>query len=63
MSQEVRCLVTLDREFGNPLLYRTSRYAGFAVVRLSRLQTADDLEDAVRTLISGLRREGIEGRL
>lgn len=61
--QEGRCLVTLDRGFGNPLLYRPSRFPGIAVLRLSKRQTSNELEDGVRTLIGGLRRESIGGRL
>jgi len=32
--KEQRCLVTLDLEFGNPLLYRAADYHGIAVLRL-----------------------------
>jgi predicted nuclease of predicted toxin-antitoxin system len=33
---EKRCLVTLDIEFGNPLLFQPSAYEGIAVLRLPR---------------------------
>lgn len=32
--KEHRCLVTLDLDFGNPLFFRPSGYAGIAVLRL-----------------------------
>lgn len=60
---EQRCLVTLDLDFGNPLLFRPSDYAGIAVLRLPSRPTPEDLIDAVRTLIGGLAREKIEGKL
>ena len=61
--REGRCLVTLDLDFGNPLIYRPSRYPGIAVLRLPGHPAADDLEDGVRTLNGGLQRDSIEGRL
>jgi predicted nuclease of predicted toxin-antitoxin system len=33
-SSERRCLVTLDLDFGNPLMFNHSEYAGVAVLRL-----------------------------
>lgn len=33
-ATEGRCLVTLDRDFSDPLRYPPSRYAGIIVVRL-----------------------------
>ncbi|MGQ9556196.1 MAG: DUF5615 family PIN-like protein, partial [Anaerolineae bacterium] len=32
--REARCLVTLDLEFGNPLLFKPSDYPGIVVLRL-----------------------------
>lgn len=61
--QEGRCLVTLDLEFGNPLTFRPSRYHGVAVLRLPGGATPRDLTDGVRTLIVGLQRDRIEGKL
>lgn len=61
--QEGRCLVTLDLEFGNPFLFRPSDYAGIAVIRLPRRATPDDLYDGMRTLIGGIERGSIEGKL
>jgi predicted nuclease of predicted toxin-antitoxin system len=34
--REQRCLITLDVEFGNPLLFRPSEHSGIVVVRLPR---------------------------
>lgn len=58
-----RCLVTLDLEFGNPLLFRPSDYPGIAVLRLPARATPQDLYDGIRTLVGGLQREAVEGRL
>ena len=60
---EGKCLVTLDLDFGNPLIFKPSDYAGIAVLRLPPRPTPDDLFDAVRTLIGALEREMIEGKL
>ncbi len=62
-AAERRCLVTLDLDFGNPLIFRPPDYAGIAVLRLPPRSTADDLFDVMRTLISGLSTGDIEGRL
>jgi len=60
---EKRCLVTLDLEFGNPLVFRPEDYSGIALLRLPPSPTPHDLFDAVNTLIAGLARKEIEGRL
>lgn len=60
---EDRCLVTLDLDFGNPLVFNPADYAGIAVLRLPARPEPEDLFDAVRTLIGGLERENIGGKL
>jgi len=60
---ENRCLVTLDLDFGNPLLFKPSDYAGIAVLRLPSRPMPQDLIDAVRTLIGGLSLDNIVGKL
>ena len=60
---EGRCLVTLDLDFGNPLLFIAEDYAGIAVLRLPPNPNPEDLHDAVRTLIQGLTQKEIEGKL
>ena len=60
---EKRCLVTLDLEFGNPLVFKPSNYEGIAVLRLPSKPTPDDLLTAARTLIGGLARKEPRGQL
>ena len=60
---EGRCLVTLDLDFGNPLIFRHAEYSGVAVVRLPGRATPELLYVALRTLITGLERENIAGKL
>ena len=60
---EDRCLVTLDMDFSNPLVFDPRRYAGIAVLRLPPRSSLHDLEEATRTLIEGLRQRDITGRL
>ena len=60
---ERRCLVTLDLDFGNPLLFAPREYAGIAVLRLPRKCSPDDILDTVETLASALSSEDPAGRL
>jgi predicted nuclease of predicted toxin-antitoxin system len=60
---EQRCLVTLDLDFANPLVFKPSDYSGIAVLRLPRKPTYKDLVEAVRTLIDGLAQRDIHGKL
>ncbi len=62
-AAEGRCLVTLDLDFANPLVFPPRRYAGLAVLRLPRDATHGDIMDAVRTLAEELDREEIAGHL
>ncbi len=61
--REGRCLVTLDLDFSNPLLFKPSDYAGIAVLRLPRKPSRDELLAAVQTLVGGLGQGNIDGRL
>lgn len=60
---EHRCLVTLDLDFGNPLLFKPREYAGIAVLRLPPRATDVDLWQACATLIAGLKHESVVGKL
>ncbi len=60
---EGRAIVTLDLDFGNPLLFRPSQYPGIAVLRPSEPVSYRDLEDLCRTLIAALALETLNGKL
>ena len=60
---EGRCLVTLDLDFSNPLQFNPQNYSGIAVLRLPSRPTLVDLDDAIETLIAGLKIENILGKL
>ncbi len=62
-KSEGRCLVTLDLDFSNVLVFRPSEYPGIAVLRLPPRPSRRDLIHLVRTLRDNLEREGIEGKL
>jgi hypothetical protein len=62
-QREQRCLVTLDLDFGNPLLFKPWEYAGIAVLRLPAKPSYDDLLLACRTLIAALAQGTITGKL
>ena len=60
---EGRCLVTLDLDFSNPLVFRPSEYPGIAVLRLPSWPSLRDLIELVQTLRDTLERESIKGKL
>jgi len=60
---EHRCLVTLDLDFGNPLVFDPADYAGIAVLRLPARPSHHDITEACQTLAAGLRDDDITGRL
>ncbi len=62
-QSERRCLVTLDLDFGNPLLFDPTEYAGIAVLRLPAKPSHQDLLDAANTLIAALGQRDITGKL
>jgi hypothetical protein len=60
---ERRCLVSLDMDFANPLLFKPSQYTGIAVLRLPSRPSADDLLALVDLLAAELTVSPVEGRL
>ena len=60
---EGRCLVTLDLEFGNPLIFDPAHYPGIVVLRLPARPAPEGLVDAVQTLIGGLTQWSVAGKL
>lgn len=60
---EERCLVTLDLDFGNPFRFPPKEYSGIAVLRLPSRISETDLLDVCKTLMDGLQRESIVGKL
>lgn len=60
---EERALVTPDTDFANPIAFNPLHYGGVAVLRLPTRSTPDDLRERVRTLIRGLERGSLEGKL
>lgn len=62
-KSEGRCLVSLDLDFSNTLLFPPRQYHGIAVMRLRRNPSRADLETSIETLRDALRLENIHGRL
>jgi predicted nuclease of predicted toxin-antitoxin system len=60
---EGRCLVTVDRDFGNRLRYNPSNYSGIVIIRLPPRQTFADWREAIDTLIAGLETTDVIGKL
>jgi hypothetical protein len=61
--EEQRCIVTLDLDFANPLLFQPEEFFGIAVLRLPPGPLPEDLDKAVKTLIGGLARNNIVKKL
>ena len=62
-KSEKRVFVTLDLDFGNPLLFKPSQYEGIVVIRLPPRPSLLDLIRGIKTLIGGLGKEKIQGKL
>ena len=60
--REGRCLVRLDLDFANPLLFPPRDLPGIAVLRLPTRPSADDLVQAMNVLARGLAGSAISGR-
>jgi hypothetical protein len=60
---EVRCMVTLDLDFANPLVFPPADCSGIAVLRPPKKASREDLLGLVRTLVGGLGRREIKGKL
>ena len=62
-SAEGRCLITLDKDFSDPLRYPPRQFAGIVVVRLpSRFQLLL-LEQALGRVVEAARERDVRGRL
>jgi predicted nuclease of predicted toxin-antitoxin system len=61
--REGRCLVTLDLDFANPLVFPPRNQPGVAVLRLPHKPTPLDLELALQTLIAALVEKPVSGKL
>ena len=53
-ADEGRCLITMDRDFANPLLFPPQNYAGIVVLRLSPNPSGNEILEAVRTFLLAL---------
>ena len=61
--REGRCLVTVDRGFGNRMRFNPPDYAGIVVIRLPSRPSFEDWREAIEALISGLEVAEVEGKL
>lgn len=52
--KEARCLVTMDKEFGNPLVYPPQEYGGIVLVRLPVRSGRYELAEAVHRLLEAV---------
>lgn len=60
---ETRCLVTLDLEFGNPLVFDPAKYSGIVVIRLPARATHAALLGSVQTLLQAVISRSVVGKL
>jgi predicted nuclease of predicted toxin-antitoxin system len=62
-GQEERCLVTLDLDFASPLRFSPKNSAGIIVLRLPAQPSHPLLCQTIRTLLDGLKKETVTGKL
>jgi predicted nuclease of predicted toxin-antitoxin system len=63
-NQEQRCIVSLDLDFSNVLVYKQpSKYTGIAVIRLPKNSGTDVLYEMVETLAQKMKEVNIQGKL
>jgi len=63
-KKEKRCIITLDLDFANTLIFNPANYSGIVVLRLPSRATRIDISDTAKILIGGLKqRNDIEGKL
>ena len=63
-AEEGRCLITMDRDFTNPLLFPPRNYAGIVVLRLPHNPGGKEILDALRTFLLALNgHENLVGKL
>ena len=61
--REGRVLVTLDRDFGNPLVFPPRDYPGIAVLRISQKPSWGQISQRLKVLIRALGTRDIHGKL
>ena len=62
-ATEGRCLVTLDRDFSDPLRYPPSQYAGVIVIRLPGRLRLPLVERALALVVEASKQTDVRGRL
>ena len=62
-TTEGRCLVTLDRDFSDPLRYPPSQYAGIIVIRLPGRFRLPLVERALALVVEASKQTDVRGRL
>lgn len=62
-KQEERCLVTLDLDFSNPLMFQPSANHGIAVLRPPKKTSLEDLLSTVKVLLHAIKEKEIVGKL
>lgn len=62
-QMEERCLVTLDLDFSNPLIFDPALYHGIAVLRVPVNPAYQDFSAYSENLIRGLSLDNIRGKL
>jgi len=61
--EENRILVSLDKDFSNPLLFNPSEYSGIIIIRLTANPEPEEIYNCIRLLAKGLQHNKIDGKL
>jgi len=63
-AREGHCLITMDRDFTNPLMFPPQNYTGIVVLRLSHNPDGKKILETLRTFLLALNgRENLTGKL
>ena len=62
-KSEKRCLVTLDLDFSNTLVFPPENFYGIAVLRLSKPSVFSDMDTLIELLAKMMSKKNISGKL
>lgn len=61
--EERRCIVTLDLDYANPLVFNPLDFFGIVVLRPAPRSVPESFDQVVKTLIGGLARASVVNKL
>ena len=63
-ASEGRCLITLDKDFADPLRFNPGDYQGIVILSFHRNPSSKDMENAITVMVRGLEKgEKLTGKI